>query len=35
MLTKIFWVEGPFVRIFMMNQYDISHIEMAIDCYLS
>ena len=35
MHVKLFRKEGPFITVYVMNQYNVSVVEEVIDCYLS
>lgn len=31
---KLFKQDGPYLKIFLMNHYDVSRVEFGINCYL-
>ncbi len=35
MITKLFAMDGPYLKFCVMNQYDVSRVELHIDCYLA
>lgn len=34
-LTRLYLDEGPYLKLCVMNQYDVNHLELAIDCFLA
>lgn len=35
MLTKLYLVDGNYMKLFMMNQYNTDHIVLSVDCYIA